>query len=547
MFSLDNIDLNIKKNISEIKNSLLINKTWTDFYNLIQEKKLILYGITSTTAFIWLRREKNFLISAAIDNNIEKKGRLLCDFFDEDDLKDDKNIAIQSKEILDKYNPNEVVILISSIKSYKEIAMELEHSNFHCYFSILHMEYIYRENMRKKKLDFSTLATYRNNYAKKCALKYSIQKNKIIFFDMGAYLDHGKYITEQLLLMDKNLDIVWITSDISIKLPKNVRIIKSSDWKNFTYEMETASIWIINILPLPMHLLKRRNQICIQIKHWGSITLKKFYLDDIEDLDKKNTEYRSINLINNDKKVFRLNGTWTDYIITGSKFDEDSCRKGFNFNGECIRCGSPRSDILFKSKDYKLKIYSILNLKDSENIALYVPTYRRYDFKNDLNFEILLNSLIQKWPGNWKILIRLHPFDKKKSYKIRCTSYVIDVSNYDDGEELVAASDLMLSDYSSIMFEPAYVFKPVFLYAPDKDKYLNKDRDFLLDYDSLPFPISKTNKELSNQILNFDENNYKSKVQNFFDKYDIREDGHASERAAKFILDLLSKEGEIHA
>ena len=82
MFSLDNIDLNIKKNISEIKNSLLINKTWTDFYNLIQEKKLILYGITSTTAFIWLRREKNFLISAAIDNNIEKKGRLLCDFFD---------------------------------------------------------------------------------------------------------------------------------------------------------------------------------------------------------------------------------------------------------------------------------------------------------------------------------------------------------------------------------------------------------------------------------------------------------------------------------
>ena len=83
--------------------------------------------------------------------------------------------------------------------------------------------------------------------------------------------------------------------------------------------------------------------------------------------------------------------------------------------------------------------------------------------------------------------------------------------------------------------------KPVFLYAPDKDEYQKNDRGLLLNYDSLPFSISTTNEELSEQILNFDEVEYKKNVQAFLDKYDVHEDGHASERAANFIMELLVK------
>ncbi|MBR2179777.1 MAG: CDP-glycerol glycerophosphotransferase family protein [Selenomonadaceae bacterium] len=547
---MDIIDKNFEKYGCLTKNPNFVNKIWSNFFDEIFNKRLILYGVTQITSFLWIRYKKKISISAVIDNSQKKLGQPLGNFFDEDDLKDAKDIIIQSKEILKEFDPNEVVILISSVQSCDEIANELEKNNFCNYFSAFHMECYYREHMKKNNLTFSTLNTYRNDYAKKCISKYQIQDKKVIFFDMGVYLDHGKYITEQLLAMNENIDIVWFTNDDSINIPKKVRSVKVSDWKNFIYEMETAKIWIINVFPIPTYLIKREDQVCIQIKHWGSITLKKFYLDDIKDLDKKNTKYRSINLLNDDKKIFKLNGMWTDYIISGSDFDEDSCRKGFNFNNKFIRCGSPRSDILFNPKKYKEDVYRKLNLKNAEHILLYVPTYRRYKWeneKNSLNYDILLQSLKQKWKGKWKILLRLHPYDKNNSKKIEQSDHIIDVSHYDDGQELVAATDVMVSDYSSIMFDPAYVMKPVFLYAPDREIYLKKDRDFLIDYDSLPFPISITNEELSEQILNFDETVYKQKVRSFLNKYGVHEDGHASERAANFILNLLSKEGECHA
>ena len=541
---MDIIEKNIEKYGYFTKNSNFTGKIWNDFFDEIINKKLILYGITQITIFLWLRSKRNISISAVIDNSQKKIGKQLSNFFDEEDLKENKNIVIQSKDILKEYNPNDVVILLSSMKSYDKIASYLEDNKFHCYFSVFHMEFYYREYMKKNNLPFKTLDIYRNDYVKKCVSKNNIKNNKIIFYDMGAYLDHGKYITNQLISLKENLDIVWFTNDNSIDIPKGIRTINSADWKNFIYEMETAKIWIINVVPVPIYLLKRSEQRCIQIKHWGSVTLKRFYLDDIDGLDKRNADFRSKELLDDDKKVFSLNGTWTDYIISGSKFDEDSCRKGFNFNGKFIRCGSPRSDILFKPLEVKEKVYRKLQLKGEEHTLLYVPTYRRYEFENNLDFDRLLNSLSQRWSGNWKILMRLHPVEKKNSDKINQPDYVIDVSHYDDGQELVAATDVMISDYSSIMFDPAYVMKPVFLYAPDKDIYLKKDRTFLIDYDSLPFPISMTNEELSKQILNFNEDDYKQKVQSFLDKYGVSEDGKASERAARFILDLMRERSE---
>ena len=252
------------------------------------------------------------------------------------------------------------------------------------------------------------------------------------------------------------------------------------------------------------------------------------------------------------EKILKEDGKVMDYVISGSEFDENSCRKGFNYQGKFLRFGSSRSDAMFLQKKYKEKICKYFNLGLDENILIYAPTYRiqsnqnyHYDLKwQDLNFDSLINSLKQKWNSKWKIFLRLHPSIRIKSEQIKKPDYVIDVSNYDDGQELLAGSDILISDFSSIIFEFAYVMKPIFLYAPDKNIYEKENRKLLLDYDSLPFPISTTNEELSEQIINFDENKYKQDVKAFLDKYGVHEDGHASERAAKFIVDLLN--GDVH-
>ena len=148
-----------------------------------------------------------------------------------------------------------------------------------------------------------------------------------------------------------------------------------------------------------------------------------------------------------------------DYIITGSELDENSCRSGFNFNGQFLRFGSPRSDILFNPEQYKEKIYKRFKLNSSDHILIYAPTFRahskqKYFMKwQNLNFDLLIESLNQKWNGEWKIFLRLHPFVKFSSKQVKLSDKLIDVSNYENSQELIAASDILISDFSSIIFE----------------------------------------------------------------------------------------------
>ena len=526
---MDVIDRAIETKGYQTENKNIIGKTWKDFSNSIRNKKLILYGVTQVTNYIWMRCDEKISIIAAIDNDSEKQNCTLKEFFGENDLNESKDIKVASKNILKNFNPNEVVILIASVRYYEKIAQELEQMNFN-YFSILNLEYYFRRD----NPNFETLEDFRNKFANECVKKYSVQKNKIIFYSIGgSYSDHGKYICEKLLQSNKNLEIVWIMNRKSINVPKNIRVVYSMNMKQYVYEMETAKIWIFDCR-VPIYLIKREEQIYIQTKHWSSITLKDFYPTKSFD---------------EDIKTWRINGEWMDYVISGSDFDENSCRRGLNFNGKFLKFGSPRTDSMFNQKFCKEKVCKHFNLSVDEKILIYAPTYRYHSTSRvipkftwqDLNFELLRESLTKKFFGEWKIFVRLHTNVRSQSKQIQMPDYVLDASDYDDSQELCSAADVMISDFSSIMFEPAYVLKPVFLYAPDKNIYEVNDYDLLIDYDSLPFPISTSNEILSAQILNFNYEEYKIKVKKFLDSYGVNEDGFASERSAKFILKLIDE------
>ena len=482
------------------------------------------------TNYLWLRCSENFTICVAIDNDSEKQNCTLSEFFGVTDLNSSKDIFISSKNILKNFNPDEVVILISSVRYYQEIAEELNNMNFKNYFSLLNLEYYFRRD----NPNFLTQENYRKNYAQSCVDNYPIKNNKIIFYAIGgSYSDHGKYITEKLLEKNSNLEIVWIMNRKS-NVPENIRVVYSMNWKQYVYEMETAAMWIFDSR-VPIYIKKREGQIYIQTKHWGSITLKDFY---------------PTNSFDEDILTWKINGNLMDYVISGSDFDENSCRRGLNFNGKFMRVGSPRSDSMFNQSLCKEKICKYFNLSIDKKILIYAPTYRYHSGKRvvpqftwqHLNFDLLKNTLEKKFGGDWIIFVRLHTNVRSQSKQIEMPNFVIDASDYDDSQELVSAADILISDFSSIMFEPAYVLKPVFLYAPDKNSYEVKDYKLLLDYDTLPFPISTDNDRLSEQILNFDEENYKKNLKKYLKEYGINEDGKASERAANFIINLLSGE-----
>lgn len=522
----------INNNYEDVKE--IESQTWSDFEKNINGKKVIMFGVGKYANLYWRRYKSIPALSGVIDNDARKQGFQIGDLVPESFMEQGGEQVVSDISILEKYDSDNTVILITSKIYYKDIINELEKMGFYQYYVLPLMELNSCIEIKEQNND---LEVRKKEFVDICSL-HPIKKNKIVFKSFGTYSDHGKYITEQLLKLKQNLDIVWILNKLDSEVPQGVRIVLISNWKKYIYEMMTAQIWVNNTV-IQGYFKKRESQKYIHTKHWGSITLKKFYLDASTIID-----------IPKDVELWKYNGECIDYIITGSSFDEESCKRGFNFNKKFVRIGSPRTDAMFNGEVIKRKVYDRFNISCDKKVLLYAPTYRykqQLDKHNpesrniELNYGQVKSLLEMNFGGEWYIFLRLHPSVAEESKKFKLPRYVIDVSNYDDSEELCAASDILISDYSSIMFEPAFVGKPVFLFATDKKEYIDKEYDLLIDYDTLPFPIAESNEQLAKNIKNFNLESYQDRVAAFLKQYGVHEDGHASERAAEFILKLIEE------
>ncbi len=499
-----------------------------------REKKAILFGTGILANIAFYRLGSRFVLGGVVDNDKNKWGNALDNILDES-YGYGCNLVVDSPEILKNYETDRIVVLIASVKYYEEIIQEIASYGISDYQVLLFSEL----KALEEGYDRYDVNARLKEYAVQ-ATAYDICRGKIVCRSMGTYAGHAKYISEKLLGQIDQLDIVWIVDDLNEDSPEGIRLVQAGRWKQYIYEMETAQIWIADT-PIAEFIIKRPGQSYINVKHWASVTLKKFYLNSV-----------TLNANNEDRvRLWKYNSSMMDYILSGSDFDEESCRRGFDFRGQFIRVGSPRSDAMFDGLNNSEKIHSYYGLNEQTKILLYAPTYRFVDNTNgdfthalfgvDIDFDRIIECLSERFGGGWRIMLRLHPSLSKHSEEIDFAQYMIDATEYPDGEELCSACDIMISDYSSIMFEPAFVKKPVFLYAPDRESYIDHEYDLLIDYDTLPFPIAETNKQLEDNIMNFDQRKYEADVTAFLDRYGVHEDGHASERAAEFVLKLLEK------
>lgn len=513
-------------------NMKLKNQTWEEFEEAVQTKKVWIFGIGKATGFFWKKYNGSIPIEGVLDNDKRKQGKCLGDYVGITQGTPEGEILIKGIESLLEMKAGEIVVLVSSVRYYEEISAELERAGIDNVYALIVMEAnAHKDDLQKDMGSGGRGISEEESYVTEC-MEYPIEEKKILIY-IGRYGGHGRAISKRLIEKDPALDIVWIVEQKSSEVPPDVRCILISCWKEYIRELTTAHIWIYDDL-IPLYAHKRMEQIYIQTKHWASITLKNFGWDRKDRIRLPAA-----------RDWYTHNSRAIDYIFVGSRFDEESCRSGFDFAGECIYVGSPRSDLLFES-GLKEKVCSFYGVSADRHILLYAPTFR--DVKNkgkrtdDLDFCRLEKALCKKFGGKWTIFLRLHPSIAIESTKIYKPEFVIDTSYYPESQELVAASDIMITDYSSIMFESAFIGRAVFLYAPDKEEYIRYDRNLLLDYDSLPFPICGDNKELSDTIMEFDEEDYKRKLKEFLELHDVHEDGHASERAAEFILKLLGEE-----
>ena len=238
-------------------------------------------------------------------------------------------------------------------------------------------------------------------------------------------------------------------------------------------------------------------------------------------------------------QMIKLISNNTDYLITTSRHIEDYYAEAFQIDKSKIRpLGLPRADYYFKDHDIsKLKgdLIERYDLNSDKKIILYAPTFRENrEFNNVFNY-LDLNRFNEELSDEYTLLLRLHPKIRNfYSDEISAVSGYVDCSDYKNEQELMLISDILITDYSSIMIEFALLNKPIIFFAYDLDNYLANERGFYLDYrNDLPGPIVYDTDELINVIKGGVDT---SKINAFAKTQFDAIDGEASERVVDFVL-----------
>lgn len=358
-----------------------------------------------------------------------------------------------------------------------------------------------------------------------------IDENKIVvtsFYGRG-YGDNPKAIASELLKRNAGVKIVWLVSGEKAResLPEGVTAC-DYDSPEKIRELSTAKVWIDNSRKGAR--FKKPGQIYLQT--WHGFALKRIEKDAADKLPAEYAEYA------------RRDSAQCDLIVSNSAFMTKIYKESFWYDGEVEEFGSPRNDALFAdNSDAVKKVQAALGIPENKKILLYAPTFRATGSLDayGLDYASAADALAKRFGGEWVVLVRLHPHVTELAKDLKFDrEFTFDATAYDDMQELLAASDAVITDYSSLMFDFALTRRPCFQFATDIEAYRG-DRNFYFPLDELPFPLAVNNGELRARIESFDEKAYLEKWDAFCKKVGMKEDGHASERCADWIIGKIKE------
>ncbi len=230
----------------------------------------------------------------------------------------------------------------------------------------------------------------------------------------------------------------------------------------------------------------------------------------------------------------------TDWLIVTSDDIKKYYAEAFQISENKIKAlGLPRMDYYFEnhdSKELKNKFCKDYGISPDKKIILYAPTFRdEEEFNNVFNY-FDLEKFNKELSDEYVLALRLHP-KIKNFYKddISSKGQYIDVSDFKNEQELMLLSDMLITDYSSIMIEYSILSRPIVFFTYDLDNYLSKERGFYYDFKkTVPGPIVYTSDELIDAIKNNDFD--KSKISSFVNTQFNEINGQSSKHVVDYLL-----------
>lgn len=322
----------------------------------------------------------------------------------------------------------------------------------------------------------------------------------------ASFDDNPRAIYEYWYKAHEDYKFIWPVQDMSTEVNGPGITVKQYSLK-YWYYMATSKYFVQNTNFADQYA-KRKGQIEVETLH-GTF-MKKMGFE--EPSMRKSSGYAQ-------RGYIKRNSRW-DYLISPSKYMNEKVSSAFDYKKRILDVGFPRNDILFHQNkiEYINKLKDKLNLPKDKKIILYAPTYRQ---EGVVDFELDVAQMRDKLHDNYILLVRLHHLVANAIDLHQFNGFAYDVSSFDNVEDLYLLSDLLITDYSSVMFDYGYLKKPMIFFAYDLNWYKESShRGVYLDYENtVPGPIVKTTKDVVKWILNANELElqYKNKRQQFYD------------------------------
>jgi len=341
-------------------------------------------------------------------------------------------------------------------------------------------------------------------------------------------------VYEEMRRRDLDLDFVWVSEGGLLRPPGPARTVLVGSREH--YEALATSRYIVSNCGIQYWYVKREGQTYVQT--WHGSPLKRIGFD-IEaptmERGRRRMEILGADALN-----------W-DLLVSQSAFTTPILRRALRYDGEVGEFGYPRNDELHRGGPEavarrRARARERLGIPPGKRVVLYAPTWRDdqnptrgvYGFDIPLDLGAARDALGE----DYVLLLRMHHLITSAA-RITDTPFLRDVSAHPDINELFLASDVLVTDYSSAMFDFAGTGRPILLFTPDLERYRDTTRGLSFDFPAYaPGPLLGTSDELIAALGDLDgvAARYADAHARFRATFSALDDGNAAARVVDYLL-----------
>jgi CDP-glycerol glycerophosphotransferase len=351
-------------------------------------------------------------------------------------------------------------------------------------------------------------------------------RDSVLFVSWKGKLcnDNPRGIAAELRRRGDDREHLWVVTDYAAAVPAGGRAVLSGTEEYF--EALARCRYVISNDDMQPEFRKRDGQIYLQT--WHGTPLKKIGFDIAKPQFASGTAY--LDHLGDDV------AKW-DLLLSQNPFSTPVLRRAFRFAGEVCEYGYPRNDDLSRGAEHAASIRARLRIPDGKRVVLYAPTWRdnqfyasgRYRFDLRLDLERAARAL---GPSH-VLLIRGHHHLANDVRAEGQPGFARNVTGYPDIGDLLTITDVLVTDYSSVMFDFAVTGRPMLFFAYDLALYRDKLRGFYVDFEAeAPGPLLSTSDEVIAALTDAERvaAGYQDAYSAFAAKYCPLDDGKAGAR-----------------